>query len=289
MPDGDVVMLENVRFEPGETKNDPELAERYAALADAYVNDAFGAAHRAHASTEGVARLLPERRRAAAAARGRDAHRHPRRPRAPARRDRRRREGDRQDRRARGVPRARRHDPRSAARCASRSSRRQGHDGRRLAVRGGGHRARPRGPRRRGGRQAAAARPTWSLGDASSPRTPSAASSTASTCPTAGWASTSAADAPRRLRRGDRRARAPCSGTARWARSSSSRSRPGTRAVAEAVAAARGHDRRRRRRQRRGAGAVRARRRGDAPVDRRRRVAGADRGQDPPGVEVLSS
>jgi phosphoglycerate kinase len=59
VPDGDLVMLENVRFEPGETKNDPELAARYAALADAYVNDAFGAAHRAHASTEGVAHLLP--------------------------------------------------------------------------------------------------------------------------------------------------------------------------------------------------------------------------------------
>ena len=59
VPDGDVVMLENIRFEPGETKNDPELAKRLAALADAYVNDAFGSAHRAHASTEGVARLLP--------------------------------------------------------------------------------------------------------------------------------------------------------------------------------------------------------------------------------------
>jgi phosphoglycerate kinase len=59
VPDGDLVMLENVRFEPGETKNDPDLAKRYAALADAYVNDAFGAAHRAHASTEGVAHLLP--------------------------------------------------------------------------------------------------------------------------------------------------------------------------------------------------------------------------------------
>ena len=59
VPDADVVMLENVRFFPGETKNDPELARRYAALADAYVNDAFGAAHRAHASTEGVAHLLP--------------------------------------------------------------------------------------------------------------------------------------------------------------------------------------------------------------------------------------
>jgi phosphoglycerate kinase len=59
VPDGYLVMLENIRYEPGETKNDPELAKRLAALADAYVNDAFGAAHRAHASTEGVARLLP--------------------------------------------------------------------------------------------------------------------------------------------------------------------------------------------------------------------------------------
>jgi phosphoglycerate kinase len=59
VPDVDVVMIENVRYEPGETKNDGELAERYAALADVYVNDAFGAAHRAHASTEAVAHLLP--------------------------------------------------------------------------------------------------------------------------------------------------------------------------------------------------------------------------------------
>jgi phosphoglycerate kinase len=59
VPDGDLVMLENVRYEPGETKNDPELARRYAALAEVYVDDAFGAAHRAHASTVGVAELLP--------------------------------------------------------------------------------------------------------------------------------------------------------------------------------------------------------------------------------------
>jgi phosphoglycerate kinase len=59
VPDGDVVMLENVRYFPGETKDDPALAQRYAELGDAYVNDAFGAAHRAHASTHGVARLLP--------------------------------------------------------------------------------------------------------------------------------------------------------------------------------------------------------------------------------------
>ncbi len=59
LPDGEVVMLENVRYEAGETKDDPELAQRYADLADVYVNDAFGAAHRAHASTHGVAKLLP--------------------------------------------------------------------------------------------------------------------------------------------------------------------------------------------------------------------------------------
>jgi phosphoglycerate kinase len=58
-PGADVTLMENVRFQAGETKNDPELAKSYAALADAYVNDAFGSAHRAHASTEAVAHLLP--------------------------------------------------------------------------------------------------------------------------------------------------------------------------------------------------------------------------------------
>ncbi|WP_456273368.1 phosphoglycerate kinase [Bacillus sp. AK031] len=59
MDEGDILLLENVRFYPGETKNDPELAKEFAALADVYVNDAFGAAHRAHASTAGVAEHLP--------------------------------------------------------------------------------------------------------------------------------------------------------------------------------------------------------------------------------------
>ena len=58
-PAGSVTLLENTRFDARETKNDPELARTLAAYADAYVNDAFGSAHRAHASTEGVARLLP--------------------------------------------------------------------------------------------------------------------------------------------------------------------------------------------------------------------------------------
>jgi phosphoglycerate kinase len=57
---GDILVLENVRYERGETKNDPDLAAALASLADVYVDDAFGTAHRAHASTEGVARLLGE-------------------------------------------------------------------------------------------------------------------------------------------------------------------------------------------------------------------------------------
>lgn len=56
---GEILLLENSRFEPGETKNDPKLAEALAGLADVYVNDAFGSAHRAHATTEGVAHHLP--------------------------------------------------------------------------------------------------------------------------------------------------------------------------------------------------------------------------------------
>jgi phosphoglycerate kinase len=59
MRDGEIVMLENVRFHPGETKNDPDFARRLAALGELYVNDAFGTAHRAHASTVGIAQYLP--------------------------------------------------------------------------------------------------------------------------------------------------------------------------------------------------------------------------------------
>ncbi len=59
MADGDVLLLENTRYHPGEEENDPALAREFAALAEIFVHDAFSAAHRAHASTEGVGRLLP--------------------------------------------------------------------------------------------------------------------------------------------------------------------------------------------------------------------------------------
>lgn len=59
MKDGDIILLENVRFHPGEEKNDPAFAKSLAKLGDLYVNDAFSAAHRAHASTEGLAHILP--------------------------------------------------------------------------------------------------------------------------------------------------------------------------------------------------------------------------------------
>ena len=78
---GELLVLENVRFEPGETTNDPALARALSELADVYVNDAFGAAHRAHASTEGVAHLLPSAAGPAAGARGEDARGDPREPR----------------------------------------------------------------------------------------------------------------------------------------------------------------------------------------------------------------
>ncbi|MBQ6931193.1 MAG: phosphoglycerate kinase, partial [Clostridia bacterium] len=57
--DGEVMLLENVRYEKGETKNDPELSKAFADLADIFVNDAFGSAHRAHSSTTGVADYIP--------------------------------------------------------------------------------------------------------------------------------------------------------------------------------------------------------------------------------------
>ena len=59
LKDGDVMILENIRFHAEETKNDPEFAKELASMADIYVNDAFGTAHRAHASTEGVSHYLP--------------------------------------------------------------------------------------------------------------------------------------------------------------------------------------------------------------------------------------
>ena len=137
---GEVLLLENARFEPGETENDPQLAEALAQLADLYVNDAFGAAHRAHASTEGVARLAARLRRAAPRARADRAGPGRRGTRAAAGRGSRRRQGLRQDRRHRALPGDRRDDP-DRRRDELQLLPRPGDRDRRLAGRGEGCRA----------------------------------------------------------------------------------------------------------------------------------------------------
>ena len=98
---GNIGILENTRFHAGEETNDPALARAMAALGDYYVNDAFSAAHRAHASTEGVAHLLPSFAGRAMEAELKALEHSARQPRAPGRRGGRRRQGVEQARRAR--------------------------------------------------------------------------------------------------------------------------------------------------------------------------------------------
>ena len=268
VPDGDVVMLENVRYEPGETKNDPELgrALRGAGRRLRQRRVRRGAPRARLDGRRGRADGAP-RRRAAAAARGRDAEGDPRVAGAAARRDRRRREGDRQDRRHRRVPRPRRRDP-HRRRDVLPVLRRPGPRRRRLAVRGGGHRAGAPGDRRRGEeglRPAAAGRPRARRRVRRGRR--SAWRSTASTCPTAGWGSTSA----RRPRRATPK-RSVEAGTVFWNgpmgafelepfAAGHACSRRGRRGRTR-------HDRRRRRRLGSRPRAVRPRRPRHAPVDR---------------------
>ena len=104
---GDVLLLENVRFHAEETANDPAFAAQLAALAEVYVNDAFGTAHRAHASTEGVAHFLPAVAGLLMSEGARDAGPAAERPGASVRRRPRRRQGLRQDRRDREDARRR--------------------------------------------------------------------------------------------------------------------------------------------------------------------------------------
>ena len=122
---GEVMLLENLRFEPGEEANDPAFATNLTELGDVYVNDAFGAAHRAHASIVGPPRVLPSAAGRLARARSRSAERLARRPEAPVRGGARRREGERQARRDRRAARRSATSSSSAARWRSRSSRRR--------------------------------------------------------------------------------------------------------------------------------------------------------------------
>ena len=101
LPQGGVLLLENTRFHPTEEKNDLDLAKQLAELGDVYVNDAFGSAHRAHSSTEGVAALPARRGRAADGKGTRLSGERARNPGAPVRRHPGRREGLGQDRRDR--------------------------------------------------------------------------------------------------------------------------------------------------------------------------------------------
>ena len=148
--DGDVLVVENLRFDKREKKNDPAFCEELAALGDVYVNDAFGTAHRAHASTAGVAALLPAYAGYAHAARGGHALGHARSAPPPLRRHPRRLEGVGQDqghRRAHGHVRHARHRGRHVLHVPVRPGQGRGHvaQGRGL----GRARGEPCSPRRR--------------------------------------------------------------------------------------------------------------------------------------------
>ena len=273
---------------PGRRRTIRRSRMRWRGSADLYVNDAFGAAHRAHATTEGVARrlrpavagLLLEKEVTVLSSLLAD-------PRAAVRGDPRRREGERQDRRDRPLSRGRRRDP-DRRRHVLQLLPRDGPPDGRLAGGGGGGGARASACWRRRERRTAGSscRATSCSATASRP-TPSAASRTGSTCPTAGWASTSARGRAQTTRARSR-PRGRCSGTARWARSSWSRSPAGTRAVAEAMARLRGDHGRRRRRLGRRARAVRAGGRASTHLST---GGGASlellEGKPLPGVEVL--
>ena len=222
----------------GRPRTTPSSRGAWPTLADAYVNDAFGSAHRAHASTEGVAHLLPSAAGLLLQREVRDAHRHPRGPRAAAGGDRRRGQGDRQDRRARGLPGARRRGP-HRRRDGLPVPVRAGPLDRRLAVRRRGPRSGARAARARQRQAAPARRPRPRRGLRRRHRAPRARRRRRAR----------RLDGPRHRSAHRRRPTArrspppaPCSGTARWAPSSSSRSRPARGPSPRRWPRRRGHD-----------------------------------------------
>ena len=162
MRNGEAILLENLRFHAAEEKNDPVFAQQLANYADIYVNDAFGTAHRAHASTVGDRDPPAGVCRAADGARDRDARQPAREAEAAVRRDPRRRQGHRQDRRHRQPPDQGRH-PRPRRRHGQHVPARPGQVGRQEPRRARSRRRRtadPASPPRRPASRSSC-RPTW--------------------------------------------------------------------------------------------------------------------------------
>ena len=235
---GEIVLFENVRFNKGEKKNSDELAQKMAALCDVFVMDAFGTAHRAEASTHGVAQVRAGRLRGPAARRAnsRRSRRRSDKPEAAAGRDRRRLEGLDQAHRAR--------DPARQGRPADRRRRHRQHlprgDGRhrrQVAARGGHDRHRAQAAR------ALARRRGVEIPLPTDVVVATEFAATAQADVQAGLGGRAGRDDPRHrarhrraLRGRARRAPAPSSGTARWACSSSTSSARARAIIAQAIA-----------------------------------------------------
>ena len=286
--DGQIAMLENLRFHPGEEANDEQFARTLASYCDVYVNDAFGTAHRAHASTAGHGEV---RRREGRRLRDGQGDRLPvaaaRRGRSPVRRRARRRQGVRQDRGARRAARARQRD-RDRRRDGEHVPRGAGQDARQEQGREGqARRSRATSCARRARRRSrSTCRPTsWSATGARRRRAPGRSRSTRS--PPTRWRSTSGPRTVESYRRVLAAARTVFwngpMGVFEKPKFAAGTRRDRARARRQQARADRG----RRRRLGRGDRAGRPRRQGHPRVDRRRRSLEFVQGLDLPGIAAL--